>query len=208
MSRYRGPKIRILERLGALPGLGVRLNQKILAKLAKKNRENEYEYEKRKKNKKRKKNESFPIRLKEKQKLRYHYGLTEKNLINYVRKARRKKNSTGEMLLKLLEMRLDNIIFRYGYAPTIPAARQLITHGHILLNGKTNNIPSYQCKVNDIISFKKELFKKKKSFVASASSYLQNGTSSLVKIEQEISRKDVGLDVNELLVIEYYSRSL
>lgn len=204
MSRYRGPKIRILERLGSLPGLGIRLNQKILAKLAKKNRKKENKYEKRKK----KKNESFPIRLKEKQKLRYHYGLTEKNLINYVRKARQKKNSTGEMLLKLLEMRLDNIIFRYGYAPTIPAARQLITHGHILLNGKTNNIPSYQCKVNDIISFKKELFKKKESFVASAPPYLQNGTSSVVKIEQEISRKDVGLDVNELLVIEYYSRSL
>nr|YP_009472795.1 ribosomal protein S4 [Caulerpa manorensis]ARO74486.1 ribosomal protein S4 [Caulerpa manorensis] len=206
MSRYRGPKIRILERLGSLPGLGIRLNQKILAKLAKKNRKKENKYEKRKK----KKNESFPIRLKEKQKLRYHYGLTEKNLINYVRKARRKKNSTGEMLLKLLEMRLDNIIFRYGYAPTIPAARQLITHGHILLNGKTNNIPSYQCKINDIISFKKELFKKKESIVApkGTSSYLQNGTSSVVKIEQEISRKDVGLDINELLVIEYYSRSL
>nr|ARR28401.1 ribosomal protein S4 [Caulerpa okamurae] len=206
MSRYRGPKIRILERLGSLPGLGIRLNQKILAKLAKKNRKKENKYEKRKK----KKNESFPIRLKEKQKLRYHYGLTEKNLINYVRKARRKKNSTGEMLLKLLEMRLDNIIFRYGYAPTIPAARQLITHGHILLNGKTNNIPSYQCKINDIISFKKELFKKKESILApkGTSSYLQNGTSSVVKIEQEISRKDVGLDINELLVIEYYSRSL
>lgn len=207
MSRYRGPKIRILERLGSLPGLGIRLNQKILAKLAKKNRKKENKYEKRKK---KNKNESFPIRLKEKQKLRYHYGLTEKNLINYVRKARRKKNSTGEILLKLLEMRLDNIIFRYGHAPTIPAARQLITHGHILLNGKTNNIPSYQCKVNDIISLKKELFKKKESFtnVASAPPYLQNGTSSVVKIKQEISRKDVGLDVNELLVIEYYSRNL
>nr|YP_010502222.1 30S ribosomal protein S4 [Caulerpa taxifolia]UXC96635.1 30S ribosomal protein S4 [Caulerpa taxifolia] len=202
MSRYRGPKIRILERLGALPGLGIRLNQKILAKKNRK-KENKYEKEKRKK----KKNESFPIRLKEKQKLRYHYGLTEKNLINYVRKARRKKNSTGEMLLKLLEMRLDNIIFRYGYAPTIPAARQLITHGQILLNGKTNNIPSYQCKVNDIISFKKELFKKKESAFR-ALPYLQNGTSSVVKIEQEISREDVGLDVNELLVIEYYSRNL
>nr|QHN60212.1 ribosomal protein S4 [Caulerpa sertularioides f. longipes] len=204
MSRYRGPKIRILERLGSLPGLGIRLNQKILEK---KNRKKENKYEKRKK---KKKNESFPIRLKEKQKLRYHYGLTEKNLINYVRKARLKKKSTGEMLLKLLEMRLDNILFRYGYAPTIPGARQLITHGHILLNGKTNNIPSYQCKVNDIISFKKEIFKKKESIVApkGISPYLQNGTSSVVKIEQEISRKDVGLDVNELLVIEYYSRSL
>nr|YP_009326856.1 30S ribosomal protein S4 [Caulerpa racemosa]ANJ70735.1 30S ribosomal protein S4 [Caulerpa racemosa] len=205
MSRYRGPKMHILERLGWLPGFGIRLNQKTLAKLAKKDRKKENQYEKRKKKKKKKKNESFPIRLKEKQKLRYHYGLTEKNLINYVRKAQRKKNSTGEMLLKLLEMRLDNIIFRYGYAPSIPAARQLITHGHILLNGKTNNIPSYQCKINDIISFKKELFKKKESIVAP--SYLQNRTSSVVKIKQEISREDVVLKINELLVIEYYSRS-
>nr|YP_009514405.1 30S ribosomal protein S4 [Caulerpa lentillifera]AXG75886.1 30S ribosomal protein S4 [Caulerpa lentillifera]QKS32291.1 30S ribosomal protein S4 [Caulerpa lentillifera]QUV75645.1 ribosomal protein S4 [Caulerpa lentillifera] len=195
MSRYRGPKMRILKWLGSpLPGLGVRLNQEFL-----KNRTKEEDKDEKKKNQKK----PFRRRLKEKQKLRYHYGLTEKNLINYVRKARRQKTSTGEMLLKLLEMRLDNILFRYGYAPTIPAARQFITHGHILLNGKRNNRPSYQCKVHDIISFKKQLFKKK-------SSPLQKGTSesSVVKIQQEISREDVGLDINELLVIEYYSRSL
>ncbi|MFY2490628.1 30S ribosomal protein S4, partial [Escherichia coli] len=135
MSRYRGPKMRILKRLGSpLPGFGVRLNQKF-----QKNRKKEDKYEKRKNQK-----NPFLRRLKEKQKIRYHYGLTEKNLINYVRKAkaRRQKTSTGEMLLKLLEMRLDNILFRYGYAPTLPAARQFITHVHILLNGKTNNRPS------------------------------------------------------------------
>nr|YP_009306413.1 ribosomal protein S4 [Caulerpa cliftonii]AOP19317.1 ribosomal protein S4 [Caulerpa cliftonii] len=207
MSRYRGPKLRILKRLGSLPGFGLVLNQKLVKLSSKK------EGAKPKKERAKPKKESaYTTRLKEKQKLRYHYGLTEKSLINYVRKARRKKTSKwslsdiappqGHILLELLEMRLDNIIFRYGYAPTLPAARQRITHGHILLNDKVINRPSYQCEVNDIINIKKPLKQKKRVWPAGS-----NGISP-IKIQQKISREDVGLYINELLVIEYYSRSL
>lgn len=94
----------------------------------------------------------YLIRLKVKQRLRYNYGITEKQLINYVRKAKRSKESTGQVLLQLLEMRLDNIVFRLNMAPTIVAARQLINHGHIRVNNKKVNIPSYMCKQQDVIS--------------------------------------------------------
>jgi len=99
-----------------------------------------------------KKPSQYGIRLQEKQKLRFNYGITERQLIRYVRQARSAKNSTGEVLLQLLEMRLDNIVFRLGLAPTIPAARQLINHGHFLVNNKKVDIPSYQCKQNDKIT--------------------------------------------------------
>nr|YP_009519193.1 ribosomal protein S4 [Caulerpa verticillata]AYC65107.1 ribosomal protein S4 [Caulerpa verticillata] len=196
MSRYRGPKIRILKRLGRLPAFGLSLNQKALKKKGFREA------------KQKKKESSYTIRLKEKQKLRYNYGLTEKNLINYVRKARQKKTSTGEMLIKLLEMRLDNIVFRYGLAPTIPGARQLITHGHIEVNGNKINIPSYQCKDNDMIYVKKQVYKleQKAPFF-----HLQNGTgTSRIKIEPSANQaqKNKDLNINELLVVEYYSRSV
>ena len=77
------------------------------------------------------KESQYAVRLKEKQKLRFNYGISERQLIKYVREARRRKGSTGEILLQILEMRLDNIVFRLGFAPTIAAARQLISHGHI-----------------------------------------------------------------------------
>merc|ERR1712127_123100 len=94
----------------------------------------------------------YAIRLEEKQKLRFNYGVTEKQLLRYVRDARRIKGSTGEALLQLLEMRLDNIVFRLGMAPTIPAARQVVNHGHICVNGKRVSIASYQCQTGDVIS--------------------------------------------------------
>ena len=94
----------------------------------------------------------YAIRLQEKQKLRFNYGLTESQLIKYVQIARKSKGATGEILLQLLEMRLDNVIFRLGITPTIASARQLISHGHIIVNGQKVNIPSYQCQIKDIIS--------------------------------------------------------
>jgi small subunit ribosomal protein S4 len=75
-----------------------------------------------------------------------NYGLTEKQMLRYVRKARRVAGSTGQVLLQLLEMRLDNTVFRMGMAPTIPAARQLVNHGHVTVNGRPVNIASYQCR--------------------------------------------------------------
>ena len=126
MSRYRGPRVRIRRRLGELPGL----TNKVTTKQSAPGQHGL--------TKKKKKPSQYAIRLQEKQKLRFNYGITESQLISYVRKARKIKGSTGEILLQLLEMRLDNIVFRLGIAPTIAAARQLISHGHIIVNSKKN----------------------------------------------------------------------
>jgi len=138
MSRYRGAVLRITRRLGELPGL--------TRKTTKRNsRPGQHGDQARKPS-------EYAIRLEEKQKLRFNYGVTEKQLLRYVRDARKIKGSTGEALLQLLEMRLDNIVFRLGMAPTIPAARQLVNHGHICVDGKRLSIPSYQCQAGETIS--------------------------------------------------------
>jgi small subunit ribosomal protein S4 len=94
-----------------------------------------------------------PYALLEKQKLRFNYNITERQLLRYVIQAKKSTGSTGEVLLELLEMRLDNIVYRLGMAPTIVAARQLVGHGHILVNQAKVDIPSYSCS-KDIISIK------------------------------------------------------
>lgn len=213
MSRYRGPRLRLLKRLGSLPGFGSKLNQKFLE--LKKDSRNEQSSQI--SVKKKKKKSPYRIRLREKQKLRYNYGLTEKNLIQYVRKARQKKISTGEILLNNLEMRLDNIVFRLGFAPTIPAARQLITHGHILLNGKKRNIPSSQCKINDSISINKAKSNRMEKiktthtlpkFLTLDSNNMTGTVQHYAARNEKNERNKMDLNINELLVIEYYSRSL
>merc|ERR1712086_656984 len=101
-----------------------------------------------------KKTTEYGVRLEEKQKLKFNYGLTESQLYRYVKEARRRKGITGLILLQLLEMRLDTICFNLGFATTISNARQLVTHGHIAINGNILNIPSFQCRINDLISIK------------------------------------------------------
>nr|AYQ95305.1 ribosomal protein S4 [Uronema sp. CCAP 334/1] len=159
MSRYLGPRLRITRRLGHLSGL---TRKKPSFKPV--NPVNPFGPRKiippgqhgRNKSFKKKPYESceydYLIRLKLKQRLRFHYGLTEKQLVRYVQQAKKIKGSTGKVLLRLLEMRLDNIVFRLHMAPTIKAARQLISHGHILVNKKKVTIPSYQCQPKDIIT--------------------------------------------------------
>lgn len=158
MSRYTGPRLRILRRLGKLRGFTRKkpyrrvfrgkgpLKGKVIPPgqhgLTKLFKTRPYDS-----------NESdYLIRLKVKQRLRFNYGINEKQLVNYVRKAKKAKQSTGQVLLQLLEMRLDNIVFRLNMAPTIAAARQLIVHGHIQVNNKKVNIPSYMCKPKEVIS--------------------------------------------------------
>jgi small subunit ribosomal protein S4 len=202
MSRYTGPRIRIIRRLGKLPGL----TTKTTTRLSLPGQHNIIQ--------KQKKYSQYGIRLQEKQKLRYNYGINEKQLIKYVRLAKKIKGSTGEILLQLLEMRLDNIIFRLGFAPTIVAARQYITHGHFLVNNKKINIPSYQCQMNDVISI--SLKKKSKDLISG-----QFNTNLLVpphltidketkigKVVGLVNRQFIGLELNELLIIEYYSRKV
>lgn len=158
MSRYVGPRLRIIRRLGKLRGFTRKKpfrrsfrgkgifrgkvlppGQHGLTKLFKSRPFDSCESD-------------YLIRLKVKQRLRFNYGISEKQLVNYVRKAKKMKESTGQVLLQFLEMRLDNIVFRLNMAPTIVAARQLISHGHIRVNQKKVNVASYICKPKDVIS--------------------------------------------------------
>lgn len=204
MSRYRGPKLRIVRRLGELPGFTSKTTERLFppgqhgpSKAKGKNSGSEYS-----------------VRLQEKQKLRYNYGLSEKQLLNYVKEARRLPGATGSNLLQLLEMRLENIVFRLGFASSIPSARQFVNHGHILVNGKRVNIPSFACQPGDVITVKQK---------SQANSFLNDNLNVLnisalpghLEIEKDkylgkvtsvISREDVGLNINELFIVEYYSR--
>jgi small subunit ribosomal protein S4 len=154
------------------------------------------------------------MRLEEKQKLRYNYGLSERQLRGYVQKARRKSGSTGLILLQMLEMRLDNTVFRLGMAPTIPAARQLVNHGHVTVNGKVLDIASYQVRPGDEIGVRGRDASRK--LVEANLQYpgLSNIPSHLVfdktkltgKVNGVIEREWVALQINELTVVEYYSR--
>lgn len=203
MSRYRGPRVRILKRLGYLPGFGK--NKKFIFFKQKKQASSSFQ----KKKKKNREKEKFTIRLKEKQKLRFNYGLTEKNLTQYVKKAqkkKKKKTSAGQILLNSLEMRLDNIVFRLGFAPTLSAARQFVTHGHILLNGKKRDVPSSQCKVNDLITISKKIQSQFEIKNQTPNFLSFDSTTLRGKIQNYPSRNQIELDIKELLVIEYYSR--
>lgn len=140
MSRYRGPRLRIVRRLGELPGLSRKSPRR--------------NYPPGQHGQGRRKRSEYAIRLEEKQKLRFNYGVTEKQLVKYVKKTRRAAGSSGQALLQLLEMRLDNTVFRMGLAGTIPGARQLVSHGHVTVNGRVLDIPSYQCRPGDVISIR------------------------------------------------------
>ena len=200
MARYRGPRLRICRRLGELPGLS-RKNSKKQAPPGEHGT-------------KIRKPSEYALRLEEKQKLRFNYGINEKQLLGYIKIAKKVQGSTGQVLLQLLEMRLDNTIFRLGMAPTIPAARQLVNHGHILVNNIAVSIASYQCRPGDFITIKnqinsKNLIKKYLSFpgLANVPSHLELDSSNFTgKVNGVIEREWVALQLNKLLVVEYYSR--
>nr|AIJ28006.1 ribosomal protein S4 [Trifolium hybridum] len=199
MSRYRGPRFKKIRRLGALPGLTSKWPT-VESKLINQSPPTQ--------------KSQYRIRLEEKQKLRFHYGLTERQLLKYVRIAGKAKGSTGQVLLQLLEMRLDNILFRLGMASTIPQARQLVNHRHVLVNGRIVDIPSYRCKPQDIITAKGE--QKSRTLIQNSleSSPREELPTHLTLhplqykgfVNQIIDSKWVGLEMNELLVVEYYSR--
>ena len=200
MSRYRGPRLRIVRRLGDLPGLTRKSARKA--------------YPPGQHGQGRRKRSEYAIRLEEKQKLRFNYGVTEKQLIRYVRKARRVAGSTGQTLLELLEMRLDNTIFRMGMAGTIPAARQLVNHGHITVNDRVVDVSSYQCRPGDVIKVRdrdrsRKLVETNMEYpgLANLPSHLEFDKNTFTgKVNGVVEREWIALQINELLVIEYYSR--
>ena len=204
MSRYRGPKLRISRRLGVLPALTTKKSTKINRPGKDGNANADTG----------KKLTEYGVRLEEKQKLKFNYGLTENQLFRYVKEARRRQGVTGLILLQLLEMRLDTLCFTLGFAKTIAQARQLVNHGHITVNKQVVDIPSFQCRLNDIISVKEKQASKslvennlKNNQVREIPAHLKFDNSKLeATVLDYCDRADVSLQLDELLVIEYYSR--
>lgn len=202
MARYRGPKVRqsrregmdlfgntkgLLEKRGTPPGEQGRRPQKV---------------------------QGYGLQLREKQKVKRIYGVLERQFRIYFKKAAQMKGVTGENLLQMLERRLDNVLFRLGYARTRSQARQLAVHGHVMVNGRKVNIPSYLVKENDEIKFREK--SKKLPLLEDAIQFSQGrGVPSwLERNENEFSgkiiampdRDAIDLPINEQLIVELYSK--
>lgn len=161
--------------------------------------------------KRRRRPSDYALRLREKQKVKRIYGLLEKQFRRCFLKASKKKAVAGEELLKLLEKQLSNVVYRLGLAPTRMAARQLVAHGHVLVNDKKVDIPSYQVRKGETIAFKnksleipivKKMLSEKKPLLPS---WLKR-RGPVGKVVGEPKREDVRADINEQLIVEYYSR--
>lgn len=156
----------------------------------------------------------YALQLREKQKLRRIYGVLEKQFRNYYSEAARRKGSTGENLLSLLETRLDNVVYRSGFGATRAEARQLVNHKSILVNEKIVNIPSYVVKPNDVISVR-EKAKKQTRISDSMNMAKQKGIAEWISLDENKleatfknvpERTDLPPDINEQLVVELYSK--
>lgn len=205
--RYTGPKNRISRREGVdleLKTVGSKSHARLLKKLNVPPGQHGV--------RKRKKVSERGTQLREKQKLRYMFGITEKQLKNYFKKASLKKGNTASYLSHSLESRLDNIIFHLGFAPTRAAARQLVNHGHIVINKKKVSIPSYQVRVGEEISFVDDKITK----IPYIESCLNNKDIILPfwlekkaiigKLIAEPTQEIIEKLINLRLIIEYYSR--
>ena len=160
----------------------------------------------------RKKLSEYGVQLQEKQKVRIMYGLNEKQFRKVFEKASKMKGIAGENLLKLLESRLDNLVFRMGLAKTRRAARQVVNHGHILVNGIKVDIPSYTCKAGDIISVKENSLTHPaiKEALEATTARLGFVTFDDKKMSGEFvrlpDRSELNQEINESLIVEYYNR--
>jgi len=204
MSRYTGPRLKKMRALGLdLPGLSRKSIErrpyppgqhgpKIRRKLS-----------------------DFAKQLMEKQKLRLNYGLGERQMRRYMVEARRSKMASGDKLVQLLERRLDNVVFRSGFAPTIPAARQLVAHGHLTVNGKRVDIPSYSLKIGDTVT----LHEKSRDLKVVAESFDAQAIArpewidvareqKAAKIRDLPTRESVPFQVDLQQVVEYYAKRL
>ena len=160
---------------------------------------------------KRKKSREYGVQLKEKQKVKYMYGVLERQFRNIYAKASRMKGQTGENLLFLLESRLDNLVYRMGIAPTRAAARQLVSHAHITLNGVVCNIPSAIVKPGDIVAVRErsKSLEVVQASVANATQYswIEFDAKTLVGKYLNIpARTDIPEAINEQLIVDFYSK--
>lgn len=161
-----------------------------------------------------KKPSAYSEQLREKQKIKRSYGLRETQFRNYYEKASTSKQETGLFILQLLETRLDNVVYRLGFAPSGSLARQIVGHKHILVNGKVVNIPSYQVKPGDEISISEK--SSKNAYFSSAKDILKNvkepewlklnAKEFSGKVERLPKREEIDADFKENIVVEFYSR--
>jgi small subunit ribosomal protein S4 len=158
------------------------------------------------------KQSEYLIQLREKQKARRYYGILEKQFRNYYEKAAKAQGITGEALLRMLETRLDNVVYRLGFAASRAQARQIIRHGHFQVNGRRVNIPSFQVRPNDVVSLKagspvEQVVRDATDLTASVASWLQadhdNLTGKVLKLPE---RTDIDTPVQEQLIVELYSK--
>ena len=162
----------------------------------------------------RRKVSEYGLQLREKQKVRKSYSVLEKQFQNYFDKAEKRKGMTGENLLRMLEMRLDNVVFRMGLATSRAQARQLVSHGHFAVNGRPTNVPSFGVKVGDKVEVRetrrgREIFKTTAETMKSAQvpEWVSSDASKLSgTVLAEPAREQMPLEFNEQLVVEYYSR--
>ena len=155
----------------------------------------------------------YGIQLKEKQKAKFTYGLLEKQFYNVYKKATKTKGVTGELLLQFLESRLDNVVFRLGIAPTRAAARQFVSHKHVLVNGSLVNIPSYQLRAGDVVGVREKskslevITESLTSARYSKSSWLEwDGSLMAGKFLNIPERTEIPENINEQLIVELYSK--
>ena len=163
-------------------------------------------------NKRRMKRSEYAIQLAEKQKAKYTYGILERQFSNMFKKASSKSGITGEILLQLCEMRLDNVVFRLGISPSRRGARQLVTHRHITVNGKIVNIPSYGLRVGDVVGVR-EKSKSLQVVTASLNSdhnvtewLLWDSSAMSGEVKSEPTREQITENIKEQLIVELYSK--
>ena len=200
MARYRGPKQKLARRFGEpIFGPSKALERKPY-------RPGQHG------NARRRKESEYSTQLKEKQKAKYTYGLLEKQFRNLFEKAARKKGVTGENLLKFLESRLDNVVFRLGFARTRRQARQLVAHGHVMVNDRVSGIPSHLLRPGDIVEIRPksknmEVIKESAERNRRSFPFLEVDRDKLVgKFLDYPEREDIPENIREQLIVELYSK--
>ncbi|MGI5828289.1 MAG: 30S ribosomal protein S4 [Patescibacteria group bacterium] len=203
MARYTGPKNRLARAVAR--DLGLKTNT---AKLDRKLQVPPGQHGPKGR---RGKKSDYSQQLQEKQKVKWIYGVLEKQFAGYYEKALKNPKATGTRLLQLLELRLDNALYRLGLAPTRTAARQYVTHGHVLVNGEKVDVPSYEVKPGDTVTLKssflenpmiKPLLEKKNTVIPK---WLER-KGAVGKVAREPEREEIDADISEQLIVEFYSR--
>lgn len=203
MSRYTGPRLKVMRSLGLdLPGLSPKTIEK-------------RPFPPGQHGQARKKHSEYALRLREKQKVRLNYGLTEGQLRRLMVEAKSRKEETGPKLLEFVERRFDNVVFRAGFARSIPAARQLVNHGHFLVNGKRVDIASYRIRLGDVITVRER--SKNLDSIAQGAAVANNFQTPWLTVEREKLTATVNslpdetsvlFPLNVQLIVEYYSQRL